>query len=231
VPGVTTGELDRIVEKYLDSVDASSALKGYRGFPKVICTSVNNVAAHGIPDQYRLETGDILSVDLTIVKDGWHGDGAWTYVVSKTSADTERLLRGAWQASLAGVLAVTAGGAVGDLGYAISRTARKNGCSVVKDYVGHGIGEDLHEEPRIPNIGQKGQGQRIVPGMVFTVEPIVTLGKGKVKLLDDNWTVITSDGSLAAQFEHTVAVFKDRTEILTLAGFDVRDHLHEVPFF
>jgi methionyl aminopeptidase len=230
-PGVTTGELEKSVERFLRERGAESALKGYKGFPKCICASVNNVAAHGIPDDNRLEPGDILTIDLTTLLGGWYGDGAWTFVVSKPSADTERLLRATWQANLAGVMAVRSGATVGDIGHAISITAKNHGCDVLQDYVGHGIGEKLHEEPRIPNVGHRGQGQRIVPGMVFTVEPILTLGEDKVKVMADGWTVVTSDNSLAAQFEHTVAVFKDRIEILTLSEYDVREHLDQAPFF
>jgi methionyl aminopeptidase len=230
-PGISTIEIDREVEAYLASKGAKSALKGYRGYPKAVCTSVNNVAAHGIPSDYRLEPGDIISVDLTIIKDGWHGDAAWTYIISSADADTERLIRTAWQTNLAGIMAIHAGAKTGDIGHAISTTAIKHGCTVLQDYVGHGIGEDLHEEPRIPNVGTKGQGLTIVPGMVFTVEPIVTLGDEQVHVLDDGWTVVTADGSLAAQFEHTIAVFKDRIEILTASGFDVREHLDQPPYF
>ncbi len=230
-PGVSTGEIDREVEKYLAGQGAISALKGYRGFPKSICTSVNNVAAHGIPGDYRLEPGDLISVDLTVVKDGWHGDAAWTFCVSGADADTKRLISAAWQTNLAGIMTIRAGAKLGDIGHAVSNTAQKYGCVVLQDYVGHGIGEALHEEPRIPNVGEKGQGMRIVPGMVFTVEPIVTLGDEEVTILDDGWTVVTSNGSYAAQFEHTVAVFKDRIEILTASSYDIRKHLDQPPYF
>ena len=230
-PGISTGEIDRETEGYLSSRGARSALKGYKGFPKSICASVNNVAAHGIPGDYRLEPGDLISVDLTIIKDGWHGDAAWTFSVSRAEPDTKRLISTAWQTNLAGIMAIRAGAKLGDIGHAISNMARKHGCVVLQDYVGHGIGEAIHEEPRIPNVGEKGQGMRIVPGMVFTVEPIITLGDEEVMVLDDGWTVVTTDGSYAAQFEHTVAVFKDRIEILTASGFDIRKHLDQPPYF
>jgi len=228
-PGVTPKELDRSVGRYLASQKANAALKGYRGFPGAVCVSVNNVAAHGVPGEGPMEAGDILTVDITVEKDGWHGDTAWTFVVGEADPDALRLVRASWQATLAGVMAVRSGAAIGDIGAAIARTAERHGCRVVQDYVGHGIGEALHEDPRIPHVGQKGTGLRIVPGMVFTVEPILTLGDGKVEVLEDGWTIITRDGSLSAQFEHTIAVFRDRQEILTLTAFDPRDHIDEPP--
>jgi len=229
--GTTTEAIDRMAEEYIRHRGGHPSLKGYRGFPKTLCISVNNTAAHGIPDQYTFERGDIVSIDTTIDVDGWHGDGAWTYIVGDGSPDARRLLRAAWQANLAGIKNVRAGGQLGDIGEAISRTAASFGCSVIQDYVGHGIGRNLHEDPLVPNFGEKGQGEKIVAGMVFTIEPIVCLGGKDVKVLEDGWTVITADGSLSAQFENTVAVFENRLEVLTLSSQRLEDFLDEPPCF
>lgn len=229
--GVTTANIDRSAEEFILQRGGRPALKGYRGFPSSICISVNNTAAHGIPDQNQLEDGDIVSVDTTIEVNGWYGDGAWTYIVGKGSADAQRLLRAAWQSNLAGIMNAQAGGKLGDIGEAISSTANRFGCSVIQDYVGHGIGRNLHEDPLVPNFGEKGQGEKIAAGMVFTVEPIVCLGEKDVRVLDDGWTVVTADGSLSAQFENTVAVFSNRLEVLTFSSSQMTDFLDEPPFF
>ncbi len=228
--GISTRDLDRLVVSFVTKRSARSALKGYKGFPNSICTSVNNVAAHGIPRDHILENGDIVSIDITLVLEGWHGDGTWTYIVGDVSPDVQRLVKAAWQANTAGILAVKAGAHLGDVGFAISGAVRKNGCSVIQDYVGHGIGESMHEDPVIPNFGERNQGMRIVPGMVFTVEPIVCLGVKEVKTLDDGWTVVTGDNSLCAQFEHTLAVFRDKVEVLTLSTYKLEDHIDCPPF-
>ena len=218
--GARTADLEAAVDRHVRKRGAKSAVRGYKGFPKAICTSTNNVAAHGIPDDSRLEDGDVITVDVTLCLDGWHGDGAWTYTVGSTSADVKRLVKAAWRANIAGILAVHAGAHLGDVGAAINAAAERNGCKVIRDYVGHGIGEKLHEDPLVPNYGRPEHGMRIVPGMVFTIEPIVSLGGREVKTMDDGWTVVTADGSLSAQFEHTLAVFRDHVEVLTLSGFD-----------
>ncbi len=229
-PGITTRKLDELAGKYLDSVRADSALRGYRGFPGNICASVNNVAAHGVPSDYVLEEGDVVSLDITVRAGGWHGDAAWTYIVGKGSVERRRLLRAAWSACLAGVKAAVAGGRIGDIGCAIQAASRKLGCSVAEDYVGHGIGREMHEDPMILNFGEQDTGMRIVPGMVFTVEPIVSLGAAEFRLSADGWTLATEDGSVSAQFEHTVAVFKDRTEVLTFSHGDIFSHLDFPPY-
>jgi methionyl aminopeptidase len=215
--GVTTAELDHLAARFLEENSAGSALRGYRGFPGTICTSVNNVAAHGIPTNRALERGDVLSLDITASVNGWHGDAAWTFLVGETGPDGRRVLRAAWQASLAGIRAAVAGSRLGDVGAAIQEAARRQGCSVIEDYVGHGIGRAMHEDPMIPNFGSPDTGLRIVPGMVFTIEPMLTLGSGDVHVSSDGWTLVTRDGSLSAQFEHTVAVFRDYTEVLTFS--------------
>ena len=210
-PGISTAELDNLAGRFLAENGAGSALRGYRGFPGYICTSVNNVAAHGIPSNRELETGDILSLDITANVEGWHGDAAWTFLVGAAGPDGRRLLRAAWQASLAGIRAAVAGGRMGDIGSAIQVAARKLGCSVIEDYVGHGIGRAMHEDPMIPNFGAPDTGLRIVPGMVFTV------GMSAVHVSSDGWTLVTTDSSLSAQFEQTVAIFRDYTEVLTFS--------------
>jgi methionyl aminopeptidase len=230
-PGVTTLELDSIAERFVRDGGGEPALKGYRGFPATICTSANNVSAHGIPNDVALDEGDVLGIDVTVRIDGWHGDAAWTYLVGQADEDSRRLVKAAWRACLAGLVSVRPGGRLGDVGHAISRAASRLGCSVIRDYVGHGIGREMHEEPRIVNFGNKGQGLRIVPGMVFTVEPMVNLGGGDVKVMDDGWTVVTADGSLSAQFEHTVAVYREGIEILTLSNPSLRDCLDAPPEF
>jgi len=225
-PGITTAELDLLAAGFLRESGAEPALKGYRGFPGTICASVNNVAAHGIPTNRKLEKGDLLKMDITARVNGWHGDAAWTFLVGATTPDQRRLVRAAWQASLAGVKAAVAGARMGDVGHAIQETAHRHGCSVIEDYVGHGIGRAMHEDPMIPNFGSPDTGIRIVPGMVFTVEPMLTLGASAVHVSTDGWTLVTTDGSLSAQFEHTVAVFRDYTEVLTFSGgrlFDTPD--------
>jgi methionyl aminopeptidase len=219
--GVTTMELDRKAGVYLEKRNAGAALRGYRGFPGCICTSVNNVAAHGIPTDRALEDGDLLSLDITVSVDGWFGDAAWSFIVGTGGPDTRRLLKAAWRASLSGVKAARAGNRIGDIGSAIQKTARGLGCSVIEDYVGHGIGRAMHEDPMVLNFGTADTGMRIVPGMVFTVEPMLNLGGREVHVTNDGWTLVTTDGSLSAQFEHTVAVFRDHTEVLTYSRGDI----------
>lgn len=232
-PGFSTRELDRLTERFLRENGAASSLKGYRGFPACLCASVNNVAAHGVPTGAALEAGDVVSLDLTVNVEGWHGDAAWTFLAGGTgnsagSADARRLVAGAWAANVAGIRAVAAGKTFGDVGAAVQAAARAHGCAVVEEYVGHGIGQGMHEDPQVPNFGRPGVGGRIVAGMVFTIEPMVTLGEPRLETGPDGWTLSTRDGSLAAQFEHTVAVFRDRVEVLTFSG-DLADHLDFPP--
>jgi methionyl aminopeptidase len=228
-PGISTLELDRLAARFLEESGAVSALRGYRGFPGCVCTSVNNVAAHGIPSNRELEPGDVLCIDITVSVNGWHGDAAWTFIVGEGTADGRRLLRAAWRASLAGIRAAMAGGTIGDVGAAIQDAAHKFGCSVIEDYVGHGIGKAMHEDPMVLNFGTAATGLRIVPGMVFTVEPMLTLGGRDVHVSSDGWTLVTGDGSLSAQFEHTVAVFRDYTEVLTYSRGDIFDSIDFPP--
>jgi methionyl aminopeptidase len=228
-PGVSTAELDRLAGRFLEENGATSALRGYRGFPGNICASVNNVAAHGIPSDRELESGDILSIDITTLVEGWHGDAAWTFLIGTASPDGRRLVKASWGACLAGIRAAVAGGRIGDVGAAIQESARRHGCSIVEDYVGHGIGRAMHEDPMVPNIGAPDTGLQIVPGMVFTIEPMLTLGAGDVRVSNDGWTLVTKDNSLSAQFEVTVAVFRDYTEVLTYSKGDILDCLDFPP--
>jgi methionyl aminopeptidase len=214
-------ELDRKARAFLEENDAVPALKGYKGFPGCICASVNNVAAHGVPGLRVLEEGDVLSLDITVQVNGWHGDAAWTFIVGEGGPDSRRLIRAAWSASLAGVRAARAGNRIGDVGAAVQECATRYGCSVIEDFVGHGIGRAMHEDPMVLNFGYQDTGTRIVPGMVFTIEPMLNLGGREVHLSNDGWTLVTTDGSLSAQFEHTVAVFRDYTEVLTFSGGDL----------
>jgi len=227
--GISTGELDRLAGRYMEGAGAVPALRGYKGFPGCICTSVNNVAAHGIPTNRELEPGDILSIDITVSVEGWYGDAAWTFIVGEGSPDGRRLLRAAWNASLAGIRMAVAGNRIGDVGAAIQESARRFGCTVIEDYVGHGIGRAMHEDPMVLNFGTADTGLRIVPGMVFTVEPMLNLGGREVHVSSDGWTLVTTDGSLSAQFEHTVAVFRDYTEVLTWSKGSVFDSLDFPP--
>lgn len=228
-PGISTLEIDRFCAAGITARNAKPALKGYKGFPGNVCISVNNVAAHGIGGCFVLKNGDIVTVDITLSIDGWYGDGAMTYVAGSASDDVRRLIKAAWFSTMAGIVQAAAGKRMGDIGYAVRKKAEDYGCRILRDFTGHGIGREMHEEPAVLNFGIRGQGIPIVPGMVITVEPIVTLGIPDVKLLQDGWSVVTKDNSLTAQFEHTVAVFGNRTEILTKTE-DVPTSLPKFPF-
>ena len=214
-PGITTREINRFCEEHISRARGGRALKGYRGYPAGVCTSVNQVACHGLPSDAVLRSGDLVTVDVTVELDGWYGDSAWTFLVGEGAQDARRLLKASWQATMAGIRAARAGSRLGDIGLAIETTARRYGCRVLEQFVGHGIGQEIHEEPMVLPTGEADTGQPVVPGMVFTVEPILTLGDGTTKLLDDGWSIVSGDGGLCAQFEHTVAIFGQRTEILT----------------
>jgi len=216
-PGVTTEELDRIAYEHIVNVQqAIPANVGYRGFPKTLCTSVNHVICHGIPSPGKvLKDGDIVNIDVTVIKDGWHGDTSRMYYAGTPSVLARRLVDTTYEAMMLGIRQVRPGATLGDIGYAIQQHAEKAGFSVVKDYCGHGIGRVYHEDPQVLHYGKPGAGMKIEKGMVFTVEPMINAGKPNARVLPDGWTVVTKDHSLSAQWEHTIAVTDDGFEILT----------------
>jgi methionyl aminopeptidase len=215
-PALTTLEIDRVAEEGLRRRGAQPAFKGYHGYPACICVSVNDEVVHGIPSAARvLKDGDIVSLDFGAVLDGWFGDAAVTVPVGRVSQEARRLLLGTEAALAAGVAAARPGGRLGDVGAAVQRTAEARGFSVVRDFVGHGIGRQLHEPPPIPNFGAPGTGARLLPGMVLAIEPMVNAGTPEVVLKDDGWTAVTADGSLSAHFEHTVAITADGPVVLS----------------
>jgi methionyl aminopeptidase len=215
-PGVTTLQLDWIGREVLERRGARSNFLGYHGYPAVICASPNDVVVHGIPDGRVLDDGDIVSIDCGAIVDGYHGDAAFTAGVGTIEAEAERLVDVTRRALEAGIAQLRPGGRLGDLGAAIEATVGRAGFSVVRDYVGHGIGTAMHEPPDVPNFGKPGRGKKVTAGDVFAVEPMVCAGSDATEVLDDGWTVVTVDGSLAAHWEHTVAVTDDGPEILTL---------------
>jgi methionyl aminopeptidase len=215
-PGVTTGELDAICHAYITEVQgAIPAPLNYRGFPKSICTSVNHVICHGIPGDRRLKDGDILNIDVTVIKDGWHGDTSKMFLVGAPTVKGRRICDIAYRSMITGIEMVRPGVQLGDIGHAIQRYAEGQGCSVVREYCGHGIGRVFHEDPQVLHYGRPGTGEVLVPGMVFTIEPMINLGRRETKLLPDGWTVVTRDRSLSAQWEHTIAVTADGYDVLT----------------
>ena len=216
-PGITTDELDAICHDYIVRVQgAIPAPLNYRGFPKSICTSVNHQVCHGIPGNKRLKNGDIVNIDITVIKDGFHGDTSKMFAIGEPSILARRLIKITQQALRQGIAQVRPGATLGDIGYAIQHFVEAQGCSVVREYCGHGIGREFHEEPQVLHYGKPGEGLVLEPGMCFTIEPMVNAGKRFIKLLPDGWTVITKDRSLSAQWEHTILVTPDGHDILTL---------------
>jgi methionyl aminopeptidase len=217
VPGVTTAELDHLAASGARARGATPAFLGYHGYPASLCISVNDEVVHGIPSARRvLRDGDVVGLDFGVVLDGFYGDAARTVPVGQASPDALRLLETTRDALLAGVAAALPGGRLGDIGAAIQALVEARGYSVVREFVGHGIGRRLHEPPQVPNYGRAGSGKRIEVGLVLAIEPMVNAGAPEVALLDDGWTAVTADGSLSAHFEHTVAVTENGPEILTL---------------
>ncbi|MES1193440.1 MAG: type I methionyl aminopeptidase [Solirubrobacterales bacterium] len=213
--GVTTGDLDEAAEKFIRSQGATPAFKGYRGFPGSICASPNSMVVHGIPGGYRLERGDIISVDVGVVYDGWVADAARTFPVGPVSALAQKLLDTTEGSLMAAVPQVRAGNRLGDVSNAIQTYVENEGLSIVRSLVGHGIGRDMHEDPQIPNYGPAGKGPLLEEGMVLAIEPMVTAGKHQVRMADDHWAIYSQDGSLAAHFEFTIAVTRDGPRVLT----------------
>jgi methionyl aminopeptidase len=216
-PGVTTDEMDAICHDYITRVQgAIPAPLNYRGFPKSICTSVNHQVCHGIPGNKRLKRGDIVNVDVTVIKDGYHGDTSKMFFVGEPSVLARRLVNVTREAMFRGIRVVRPGATLGDVGHAIQQFVESQGYSVVREYCGHGIGREFHEDPQVLHYGNPGEGLMLLPGMCFTVEPMVNAGKRFIKLLPDGWTVVTKDRTLSAQWEHTIVVTEDGHEILTL---------------
>ncbi len=214
-PGVTTKELDRIADRVIRKHGAVPSFKGYNGFPGSICTSINDELVHGIPGTRVLREGDIISIDIGAQYEGYHGDSAWTYPVGRISETAEKLLRVTEESLYRGLAKAVPGARIGDISHAIQSYVEAQGFSIVREYVGHGIGRELHEEPSVPNFGSPGRGLRLKPGMTLAVEPMVNEGSRYVRTLNDNWTVVTVDGSLCAHFEHTIAITEEGHEILT----------------
>lgn len=219
-PDVTTAELDALAESIIgDHRGARPAFKGYGGFPAAICASVNEEVVHGIPSESRtLRTGDIVGIDVGVLLDGYHADAARTFAVGEVANGIEALLRVTRQALEAGIEAARSGGFVGDISAAVQNVAEAAGYSVVRDLVGHGIGQHLHEDPQVPNFGTAGRGLVLEPGLVLAIEPMVNTGGSLVRTLDDEWTIVTADGTLSAHFEHTVAISDNGPEVLTRAA-------------
>ncbi|MGH9572526.1 MAG: type I methionyl aminopeptidase [Candidatus Acidiferrales bacterium] len=215
-PGISTKDLDEFAEKYVTEHNAKPAFKGYRGYPGSVCTSINEEVVHGIPSASRkVREGDILSMDFGVVMDGYYGDAALTVPVGNIAPEREKLLRVTRESLERAIEKVRAGNRLGDVSSAVQQWVEKNGFSVVREFVGHGIGTKMHEDPQLPNYGSPGQGQRLQEGMVLAIEPMVNSGSPAVKVLDDDWTAVTADGSDSAHFEHTVAVTANGPWILT----------------
>ena len=214
-PGVTTAELDRAGDKFIRSRGGEPAFKGYRGFPASICTSPNSMVVHGIPGDYELAAGDVLSIDVGVVYDGWVADAALTVALRPVSPIAARLLKATRESLEAAVEQCRAGNRLGDVSHAVQERVERDGLSVIRSLVGHGIGRQMHEDPQVPNFGEPGRGMELEEGMVFCVEPMVCAGGHAVRMGDDNWAIYSQDGSLTAHFEHTIAVTAEGPRILT----------------
>lgn len=217
-PGVSTLEIDRVVRKYIEEQGAKPSFLGYGGFPGSACVSINEEVVHGIPKKNRiLKSGDIVSIDVGAFFDGFHGDNAWTFACGDISAEVQGLLDATKESLFEGIKQAVAGNRIGDIGSAVQKYVEARNYSVVRDYVGHGVGAKLHEDPSVPNFGTPGRGVRLLPGMTIAIEPMINLGTHKVRVLDDDWTAVTADGKPSAHFEHSVAITADGPVILTIA--------------
>jgi methionyl aminopeptidase len=214
-PGITTNEIDKVCYEFINDNDAYSAPLFYRGFPKSCCTSSNHVVCHGIPSDKILRDGDIVNVDVTAYKNGWHGDTSRMFKIGEVSIKAEKLINATYESMMMAIKILKEGIQLGDIGYTIQNYVEANGFSVVQDFCGHGIGQTFHKEPNILHYGKKGTGEKIKAGMIFTIEPMINLGEYETKTLNDGWTAVTKDKSLSAQFEHTIGVTKDGYEIFT----------------
>lgn len=214
-PGITTMEIDQFVEKFLKEYDAKPEQKGYEGYPYATCASVNDEICHGFPNNVPLKDGDILTIDMVVNKDGWLADSAWSYAVGNISKETSTLLEVTKQSLYIGIEHAVIGNRIGDISNAVQTYVESKGFSVVRDFVGHGIGRNMHEDPQVPHFGRPGRGPRLMEGMVLTIEPMVNIGTYKCKVDSNGWTARTMDGKLSAQYEHTLAITKDGPLILT----------------
>ena len=216
-PGVSTGQIDNICYEFINDHGAYSAPLFYRGFPKSCCTSTNHIVCHGIPSDKILKDGDIVNVDVTAFKDGWHGDTSRTFEVGNISVKAKKLIDTTYEAMMKAIKILKEGVQLGEIGYTIQKHVEAQGFSVVQDFCGHGIGKEFHKEPNILHYGKKGTGEKLKSGMIFTIEPMINLGNYETKVLNDGWTAVTKDKSLSAQFEHTVGITKEGYEIFTLS--------------
>jgi methionyl aminopeptidase len=219
-PGMKTDDINTIVHEFTIKNGAIPAPLNYRGYPKSVCISINEVICHGIPGERVLKDGDIVNIDVTPILNGYYADANMTFLVGNVSADARKIVNVARESLKAGMAMIKPGNAIGDIGWAIQQYAEGEGCSVVRDFVGHGVGIDFHEAPQIPHYGRKGQGLKLIPGMTFTVEPMINLGKKELHILSDKWTAVTNDGSLSAQFEQTFLVTEQGYESLTPFDLD-----------
>jgi len=225
-PGITTNELDQLCADFAEARGAISAPLNYRGFPKSICTSINHVVCHGIPNDKKLKKGDIINIDVTVIVDGWYGDSSRMYFAGPPTVKAKRLVDITYECLMRGIAEVKPGATVGDIGHAIQTYAEQERCGVVEVFCGHGLGRIFHDAPNIMHYGEPGEGPELREGMFFTIEPMINLGKPEVKILSDGWTAVTRDKSLSAQFEHSMAVTRDGVEIFTqsLKGY------HQPPY-
>ncbi len=214
-PGITTKELDTLAERFIKEHDGVPTCKGYEGYPATLCVSINDEVVHGIPGKRKLKNGDIVTIDMVIGYHGYQGDAAWTYAVGDISEEKKYLMEHTEKALYEGIKQVKPGNRIGDISHAVETYATKYHLGVVKELVGHGIGTEMHEDPDVPNYGKAGTGPKLKPGMVICIEPMLNLGSAAVGILDDDWTIVTEDGSSAAHYEHTVLVTEDGYEILT----------------
>lgn len=221
-PGITTAEINHLVEKFIRSQGAIPSFLHYNGYPASACISVNNVVIHGIPGQYKLKSGDIVSVDVGAIYEGYNGDNAATFACGEVSPEAKRLMDTTRESLFEGIKAAVAGNRLGDVGHAVQQYAEDRGYGVVKQYIGHGIGEDMHEEPDVPNYGRPGRGLRLMPGMTIAIEPMINEGGEKVRTMSDGWTVKTCDGKLSAHFENTIAITENGPVILTKPSLEIR---------
>ena len=215
-PGITTAEIDRLIRKYIESQGAKPSFLNYGGYPASACISVNETVIHGIPDKRVIKAGDIVSIDVGAYFNGFHGDNAATFGAGDITPEAEALMTATRESLYEGIAAAQAGNRIGDIGAAVQRYVEMRGYSVVRQFVGHGVGTNLHEDPSVPNFGTPGRGPRLLPGMTLAIEPMINMGGPDVQILKDGWTTVTTDGKLSAHFEHTVAITKDGPVILTM---------------